>query len=441
MASLDDMMHATVQKLSTDLNNQQGWMALAGLHHMQGTLGQAINSIEMALTLDPSSAQAIAMLAGVLNDLDEFTLAQRWAERATIANVTWVDGWLALGHALAVQGQHMAASRAWGKAAGYGAEAAARTNLGMMQLGVAGPSPTAWENRDQRWQGHPGFAARQRFNHLPRWDGTPRWRKLIVWPEQGVGDEIVYFSQAADLAAAGYEVTWICDPRLQPLLQRSCPKVTVMPDNQDTFIHCATEGEVQISSGSVCRWLRPTIDSFPKTAHYLTPDPLLIAEQFSWLRPFVPGPAHKLLIGVVWRSLFQGEGRRQNYLTLEQLEPILRLPNIVPVSIQPGYYDPEIDTFERVTGVRIIRPTFDLKDDFESTAALCRCLDIVIGPGTTVVGLAAAVGTPAWQISPPKERDWMCLGTDAYPWLPMLSVFRPPWDKAIAKMVRTLDGR
>ena len=62
-------------------------------------------------------------------------------------------------------------------------------------------------------------------------------------------------------------------------------------------------------------------------------------------------------------------------------------------------------------------------DDLDDLTALCKALDVVIGPATATTNLAAAGGGALWLISTPGA--WPRLGTDRYPWYPQARVFTP----------------
>ena len=69
--------------------------------------------------------------------------------------------------------------------------------------------------------------------------------------------------------------------------------------------------------------------------------------------------------------------------------------------------------------------TADLTD-FTETAALLRCLDLVITVDTSVAHLAGALGCPTWILLP-HHPDWRwLLDRDDSPWYPTVRLFRQP---------------
>jgi len=61
---------------------------------------------------------------------------------------------------------------------------------------------------------------------------------------------------------------------------------------------------------------------------------------------------------------------------------------------------------EKHPGKLLDFPDIDQFNDFETTAALMECMDLIISPATTVIEFAGALGRPAWMISNSAELHW-----------------------------------
>ena len=60
----------------------------------------------------------------------------------------------------------------------------------------------------------------------PWWQGGPlSGRSILVWADQGLGDEIMFANPVPDLVAMGARVVLECAPRLERLFARSFPQV------------------------------------------------------------------------------------------------------------------------------------------------------------------------------------------------------------------------
>jgi tetratricopeptide (TPR) repeat protein len=95
-----------------------------------------------------------------------------------------------------------------------------------------------WE---EGWEQHDwGFRAKERglrpyVEYWPGWHGQPlEGKTLLVWGEQGIGDEILFASCLNDLRALKpKEVIFDCHPRLERVFRRSFPWVRVYGKRKD----------------------------------------------------------------------------------------------------------------------------------------------------------------------------------------------------------------
>src|SRR5262249_24854453 len=70
-----------------------------------------------------------------------------------------------------------------------------------------------WEAYDWRWRATP-FSGLERPFQQSRWDGSRVDGGLLVWGEQGVGDEVLYAGMMPELESRAREVALEADPRL-----------------------------------------------------------------------------------------------------------------------------------------------------------------------------------------------------------------------------------
>jgi tetratricopeptide (TPR) repeat protein len=81
---------------------------------------------------------------------------------------------------------------------------------------------------------------------IPRWDGARlKDEKLLMWSEQGIGDELMFSCLIPDLLLRAAHVDYECDARLLPLFSRTYPEVTFIDYNartrhlhEDYDLHC-----------------------------------------------------------------------------------------------------------------------------------------------------------------------------------------------------------
>ena len=81
-------------------------------------------------------------------------------------------------------------------------------------------------------------------------DGT-----LLVWGEQGLGDEIMFASMVPDLVDKGLNVVLECDARLVGLFSQSFPEVTCVA-SKSIPDPIAVEADFQVPSPALGQWFR-----------------------------------------------------------------------------------------------------------------------------------------------------------------------------------------
>jgi len=291
----------------------------------------------------------------------------------------------------------------------------ARYDLALLDL-ADGRLDRGWDGYVHRFRA--GQASPRPDLPLPDWTGDDiRGRRVLVWREQGLGDELMFAALYPDLIARAGHVIIECDPRLVPLFARSFPTATVRPETR-----AAADADVQIAAGSVPAVLGRTLDQFTGDS-YLIPDPERVIAWQDRLAALGPG----LRIGLCWRSQLMTADRARDYTTIEDWAPVFAIPGLVFVSLQYDGGEAEILEAERRFGIRIHRwADVDLKNDLESAAALTGCLDLVLSVATAVGEMAGALGVPVWRVG--GWLDWSQLGTGARPWFASMRVWNGgPW--------------
>jgi tetratricopeptide (TPR) repeat protein len=271
----------------------------------------------------------------------------------------------------------------------------------------------------------------------PRWSGEPLGdKRLLVWAEQGLGDELQFFGELNEVRERCDKIVVECDPRLVSLLGRSYPDITVRADRRDSAI-VIQDFDTHIPAGSLAGLFRNDIDDFKKRRPYIKPDPEMALDFSERLSRYTG----KKLVGLSWRSGNVSARRSQHYLTLDALVEILTNPSYAVVNLQYGDCEDELLRAEAALGIKIVRwHDVNLKDDQEAVAALISQLDVVLSPQSAVAQLTMAVGVPLIIFGQPT---WMSLGQEHYPWSKNAELFTPnPGEElstVVPRIVASLD--
>jgi len=263
---------------------------------------------------------------------------------------------------------------------------------------------------------------------VPRWSGESLENKtILVWREQGLGDELRYGCCLPELISRAGKVIVECDRRLCKVLQESMPEIVARPPLWDKITKKSLyklDYDFHIPIASLPRYFRSTRESFLNVSDYIKPEPKLTKEIKDH---FDLKMKSGLKIGISWRSGVMDPTRNKFYLNLVEWSEILQLKNCHFVNLQYGDVESEITAAENALGVKIQRwPDLNLKDDLEAAFALMANVDLVISVGNAVASMAPLVGTETWQLIP--SIHWVELkGLDLphYPWSKNLINFHP----------------
>ena len=421
-----------------DSNNPAAHQMLGDSYARRGLRAQAIPPYAKALTLDPDSVDVANNLGACLAEEGHRAEALAFLVKAVELKPTSPAAWANLGVATKNLGKVETALACFNKTLALdAAHVNALWNRSLCLLAL-GRLVEGWAEYEWRWKAE-GLGPERPFPQ-PRWDGSDAAGKtILVWPEQGLGDQIAFAGMLPDLLGTGARCVVECEPRLVALFRRSFPGAEVVPFT--AMPHPRTQQAdigYQIPAASLARWFRQSLESFPQHHGYLMPDPLRAAQWKERLDRL--GDGRK--IGICWRSGLAQGMRSMHYAQLNQWGPILATPGVQFVNLQYDQCDEEVREAERQFGTHFHQwDDMDLRNDQEGVAALIAALDLVISAGTAVDQLAGAVGTPAWVLTR-GASDWWGLGTDYCPWYPSIRVFRcgagEPWEPVVEKMAAEL---
>ncbi|MEA1652276.1 tetratricopeptide repeat protein [Nitrospirillum sp. BR 11164] len=386
-----------------------------------GLLRQALSHAERALALRPGHGATLDALGTILQRVGRLTEAERHFRAALAATPDDAE----IIHNLATTVQALArqdeAEALYRQALALDPDHAdARYCLGTTRL-AAGDLASGWADYEARWRGRQ-LAPFWRPFPVPQWrGGSLAGKRLLVWGEQGLGDEILFASLLPDLhrrvAAEGGQLVVECAPRLVGLIGRALPGVVVRAPTSAPGAPTLTDMDLHLPMGGLPGLLRPRLADWHGGAPFLAPRADLAALWRGRLDKLGPG----LRVGISWRSGIRRGDRDGAYTTLADYAPVLTLPGIIPVTLQYSAPEEELRPVEQALGLTLHRwPDLDLREDIEGVAALTAALDLVITAPTAVGELAGALGVPCWRLG--TDHDWSMLGAGARPWFSAMAV-------------------
>jgi tetratricopeptide (TPR) repeat protein len=290
--------------------------------------------------------------------------------------------------------------------------------------------------------------ARRQFIQ-PEWSGgVLHGKSLLVWGEQGIGDEIWaagMYLELMHLMGPGNRLVVEGAAKLRQLFERSLSgnphgvEVVFAARSDPSSTKLVAGADCQIAGASLGRYLRKGLADFPKREQtggaYLFAD---LVREAHWRRRMKElGP--QLKVGIGWRSSNLRGERALSCSRLSQWGDIFKVSGVDFINVQYGDCEAELREAEALFGVEIKRfPEVDMYDDLDETAALMRGLDLVISAPTSVSILSAALGIPTWQMN--FGAEWQCHGLSNNPWYPLTRNFARRWDQPWEEIIKKIAG-
>lgn len=262
------------------------------------------------------------------------------------------------------------------------------------------------------------------------WAGEPLAGKtVLVWGEQGIGDQIMFSTCLPDIIRQAGHVILAIDERLTTLFSRSFPEASVHgatrfgPDGKTSvhnfqWLESFPPVDCFVMMGSLPRFIRQTIDRFPTTANQMVADPLRV----EYWRQQIGGKDNLKKVGIAWRSIRESDDRI--YPGFNLWRPLFGNRALHFVNLQAGMHSHEEQVLKQEFGLDLdVMEELDLVENIDDMAALICSLDGVVTTLTSVQWLAAAMGVPVWSVARAgNESQEMLLGEDRYPWFPALNI-------------------
>ena len=437
---------------------------------------EALASYTEAIRLKPDHAEAFHNRGAVLQMLGRYAEAVEAYTETVRLKPDHAEAFFNRGNSLALQGRNDEALPDYaeairlkpGHAGAFNNRGLALQDLGRFDEALAGYSeairlrpgfPGASVNRARlrlfRRDLRAGFSD---FHHrwhepsptsLPQPTTLPACRpdtlrgRLLLWAEQGIGDEVFFAGLLPDLLRRDVSVTLTADKRLHALFASSFPQVPLL--DRAVAMRASIDGgyDAQAPMGDLAHLLDVDAASVEasRTA-FLKAD----ARRRDEMRAKLPALGGGRVCGIAWHSANKRFSAAKS-IDLAQLRPLLETPDTVFVNLQYGAVDAELAALHARTGLRIHRiEGLDVREDIDGLAALIDACDAVVTVSNVTAHLAGALGKRGAVLVPySKGRLWYWhQGDERSLWYPGLSVFWQDdpsgWSRPVDACTRWLRG-
>lgn len=450
----------------------------AALRHLEKP-EEAITAYDRAIKLDKNNSAAFYNKGRALQELEKFADARACYERAIEISDTDADAWVNLGTVqietgdpdLALYSFETAARLSPNTGAPYGNAATVLFDRALYEIAMvliskavevepenfayrlqlsnflltSGDLERGWADFDLRFIEGEKARKYRRSEPPPYWDGEDlTGKKILVWTEQGFGEEILAAGVLSDLMETGANCVVECSPRMVPVLQNAFEDVPVhsWTNHRETVDQANPPFDFQFPALSFLKTFRPSMDSIVSRQSVVKPDSQLLVELREKYEKMAAG---RRIVGVTWKSKNSKIGPSKS-IPLIELEPLLTKKDVFFVNLQYGDCTEEIENVRKSLGVDIyIDESVDPSGQLAPVFAQIAAMDIVLTVSNSNAHFAGALGTPAWMMLPKgRGQLWFWfMDRDDSPWYPSLSIFRqkslpkldePAWPQVIEEV-------
>jgi Tfp pilus assembly protein PilF len=288
----------------------------------------------------------------------------------------------------------------------------AQYNRSMAQL-FLGDFESGWRGYEWRWvNAHRLGIGEVRTFAGRRWLGEESiaGKRILLYSEGGLGDTLQFCRYATSCARLGASVILEVPGILRELLGslEDVSQVIGAGNPLPPFeFHCPLL--------SLPLAFKTTLDTIPASAAYLRAGQTRISQWRTRL-----GQPRRPRVGLVW------SGNPKNPIDVRRSIRLADWLEQLPSGLEYYRLQTQMRDADRValdSDPRVISFADDLLD-FDNTAALCMCMDVVVTVDTSLAHLAGALGQRTWLLLPQTpDFRWMRDRPDS-PWYPSLKLYR-----------------
>jgi len=259
-----------------------------------------------------------------------------------------------------------------------------------------------------------------RLSDIELWEGQdPQGKNILVYSEQGFGDNIQFSRYLPELYQLCGDVTFLCYDALAPVLRDShvFDDINVL----DSIGEYVIDLDYRVPLLSVPRLINATFDDIPLASGYLTE-----TYHKDWGLS-----SDRLNVAVAWEAT-KRDTRRS--ISPDLIKNLCDNPKINFINIQKDS-EHDIDGMMRV-GDRI--------QDFTDTVDLLSQCDLLVSTDTAMTHVGGALGVPTHLLLHySADWRWFTCDMDYSPWYESVSIFRQKtpqdWTSPINKIKKSFN--
>lgn len=412
MGRLDSAIHFYTQALEQDPGRVEAYSNLGAVLFETKRFENALITLEAAIEIDPTLVNAWNNLGATLMELYRFEESIAAFDQVLRLEPNHVDAYCHKGLVLHNLYRIDEALICYDRALSLDPNSTLAHWNKAIALLLKGDLKRGWSEYEVRWA-HKNTKLQLRDYQQPRLTaGTSvKDKHVFVYQEQGMGDTLMFARFIPTLIEQGAQVSFEVQPGLVQLMARCLPQARIISMGQP-----APAFDLHTPLLSLPGIWGIEESTLTNTRPYLSASPAKVTH---WNQRL--GVKKRPRIGLVWSGNPDHQNDRNRSMSLHML--LQAMPKGFDyISLQNLVRAEDLSLLNESS--HIITSYADELKDFEDTAAICQCLDLVISVDTSVAHLSAALGQKTWVLIP-HSPDWRWMQRRAdTPWYPSLQLYR-----------------
>ena len=407
------------------------YVNLSDIYKIKKDFNESIKYAEKALNINNRNYFALNNLGISLIETGRPKEAITILKKATEINTKFAMSFANLGIAYRYDSQYDHAEASYQKAIQSDPDFYdAYFNLGQIQL-LQNKFQKGWQNYEYRWYKKEKAPKKINFTK-PYWNGELNGKRILIWGEQGIGEQILFTSVFKDIINNFEKILLLIDDRLCKIFRENFPNIEVYPMSESVDENLF---DYHLPICSLGKYFRKESSNFLNSKHNF----LNVNEnKFN-------DKDKKFRCALSWKSANPDTGFSKS-IKLEDLLPILSIKDIEFYSIQYTNEEDELKNFKDQYNIEIKNvKNLDTYNDIYGLLQFIKTCDFTLSVSNSNAHLACSIGCPTYLLLPKEVGKfwyWENKIEDKNLWYPNVKIFNQissnEWKDPISQIKKEL---
>ena len=291
-----------------------------------------------------------------------------------------------------------------------------------------------WNLYDYRWN----ILNKNITNKIPECTNinSPN-EKILIWGEQGIGDQIIYSSMLGSLPREN-NLTIALDQRLVPIFRRSFDFLNFISFEEVKELNI-NFFDSQLALGSLGKFYRRNLEDFKNLPRFFLKADLNRSKKIRENLKI----KNKKICGISWKNKNEEVGFAKS-LKLEDMVDLLSMDDFTFVDLQYGDTDAEKNLLKEKFDININAiEGLDKFNDIDGLLSLIEACDLIVTSSNVTAHLAGAIGKKTFLMAPESLGSlWYWHDDKQSIWYQSVTLYRKKisvgWEHVVKKIIKDI---